>query len=59
MKLSPKLIAGLLFVFTLSVSLASCAVIGGIFKAGMAIGIIVVIIIIAIIAAIARMFRKG
>ncbi|ASU32037.1 hypothetical protein MuYL_0134 [Mucilaginibacter xinganensis] len=37
--------------------LSSCSVIGGIFKAGAAVGIISVIVVIAIIIWIASMFR--
>ncbi len=37
--------------------LSSCSVIGGIFKAGAAVGIIAVIVVIAIIIWIASMFR--
>jgi len=38
--------------------LSSCSVIGGIFKAGIAVGIIVVIVVILIIVWIFSMFRK-
>jgi hypothetical protein len=41
----------------LLLNLSSCAVIGGIFKAGAVVGIIAVIIVIAIIVWIISMFR--
>ncbi|HEY8781212.1 MAG TPA: phosphatidate cytidylyltransferase [Mucilaginibacter sp.] len=44
--------------FLLLLCLSSCAVISGIFKAGVAVGIIAVVIIIALIIWIATMFRK-
>lgn len=39
-------------------ALSSCSVIGGIFKAGAAIGIIAVVVIIAIIIWVISLFRK-
>lgn len=46
-----------ILVLTLMV-LSSCSVIGGIFKAGAAVGIIAVVIIIAIIIWVISLFRK-
>jgi hypothetical protein len=37
---------------------SGCQVIGGIFKAGVAVGVIIVIIILALIIGLAMMFRK-
>jgi hypothetical protein len=49
-----------LFLFCLTVLLFSgCSVIGGIFKAGAAVGIIAVIVVIAIIIWIISLFRGG
>jgi hypothetical protein len=45
------------FLLLLLLNLSSCAVIGGIFKAGAVVGIIAVIIVIAIIVWIISMFR--
>jgi hypothetical protein len=49
-----------LFTILLSVVLLlpGCQVIGGIFKAGMWVGIIIVVIIIALIFGIGRMFKR-
>ena len=47
------LLAGLLMLFTLG----SCSVIGGIFKAGAAVGVIAVVVIIALLIWIISMFR--
>lgn len=49
------LIAGLLL-FVLSVS--SCQVIGGIFKAGAFVGVLAVVVIIVVLLGIISMFRK-
>tara|TARA_R110000868_G_scaffold411264_1_gene702581 strand:+ start:3946 stop:4119 length:174 start_codon:yes stop_codon:yes gene_type:complete len=38
-----------LLLFTILISFSSCSVIGGIFKAGMGVGIIIVVAIVAII----------
>jgi uncharacterized membrane protein len=40
---------GMLFLLLLAASLTSCRVVGGIFKAGMWVGIIVLLIVIALI----------
>ncbi|MEP6614397.1 MAG: phosphatidate cytidylyltransferase [Mucilaginibacter sp.] len=45
------------FLIVLLMCLSSCSVIGGIFKAGAAVGIITVIVVIALIIWIASMFR--
>ncbi|MGN6178872.1 MAG: phosphatidate cytidylyltransferase [Mucilaginibacter sp.] len=47
-----------LLVFLVMVFLSSCSVITGIFKAGVAVGIIVIVIIIAILIWIISLFRK-
>ncbi|MGN6638939.1 MAG: hypothetical protein ACTHJ8_08500 [Mucilaginibacter sp.] len=39
-------------------ALSGCAVIGGIFKAGVAVGVIVIVVIIAIIIWVISLFRK-
>lgn len=51
-----KKINSLLFVFIV-LSLSSCQVIGGIFKAGFAVGIIAVLVVVLIIVWIASAFR--
>jgi hypothetical protein len=51
-----QIIPGLLLLMVLSVS--SCAVVGGIFKAGAAVGIIAVVVVIVIILGLLSMFRK-
>lgn len=53
-----KFIAAAGLVMSLSVLLPACAVIGGIFKLGAAVGVIVVLIALAIIFWIMRMFRR-
>jgi hypothetical protein len=45
--------------FMAIVAMSSCSVIGGIFKAGAAVGVIAVIVVIAIIFWIISMFRGG
>jgi hypothetical protein len=47
-----------LSIVLLLLCLSSCAVIGGIFKAGAAVGIISVIVVIAIIIWVISLFRK-
>jgi hypothetical protein len=49
-----SLLLSLLVLFCLS----SCSVIGGIFKAGFAVGIIAIVVVIGLIIWIASMFRK-
>ncbi|MFA6151127.1 MAG: phosphatidate cytidylyltransferase [Chitinophagaceae bacterium] len=54
-----KLIVSVLLLIMLSVSLTSCEIIGGIFKAGVGVGIFIVVAIIAVIAlVIGRAGRK-
>jgi uncharacterized membrane protein YtjA (UPF0391 family) len=48
----------LLFLLTAIIAMSGCSVIGGIFKAGAAVGIIAVIVVIGIIIWIISMFRK-
>ncbi|MEP7219826.1 MAG: hypothetical protein ABI876_12970 [Bacteroidota bacterium] len=43
---------------TISLSMAGCDVIGGIFKTGMWLGVILVVVLIGVVALIARMFKK-
>lgn len=51
--------AGLIsFLLILSTTMAGCAVIGDIFKAGAVVGIIVVVVIIGVIMLVMSMFRK-
>jgi hypothetical protein len=42
----------------LSLLFSGCTIIGGLFKAGLVMGIITVLLIVAVIAFIARMFKK-
>jgi hypothetical protein len=51
-----KFILPLLLLFII-LNLSSCAVIGGIFKAGAVVGIIAVVVVIAIVVWIISMFR--
>ena len=51
-------LAFVLAIVMVSTSMAGCDVIGGIFKAGLWVGVIIVVVIVAIIAGIARMMRK-
>ncbi len=54
-----KLIVPVLLLILLSVSLTSCEIIGGIFKAGVGVGVFIVVAIIAVIAlVIGRAGRK-
>ena len=49
----------LLFCLTILINFSSCAVVGGIFKAGMGVGIFIVIVVIAlIIFLVSRMGNK-
>ena len=43
---------------TVTTSLAGCGMIGGIFKAGLWVGVIMVVLVVAVIAGIMRMMRK-
>jgi uncharacterized membrane protein YiaA len=43
---------------TISLSMAGCDIIGGIFKAGIWTGLILVVVLVGIVALIARMFKK-
>jgi hypothetical protein len=47
-----------LAIVLVATSMAGCDVIGGIFKAGIWVGVIIVAVIVAVIAGIARMMRK-
>jgi uncharacterized membrane protein len=49
----------LLFMAMVIMTMSSCAIIGGIFKAGAIVGIIAVIVVIAIIIWIISLFRGG
>jgi len=49
----------LLLIAMVVMSMSSCAVIGGIFKAGAVVGIIAVVVVIAIIIWIISLFRGG
>ncbi|MDB5036334.1 MAG: hypothetical protein JWQ98_3575 [Chlorobi bacterium] len=43
---------------TISLSMAGCDVIGGIFKAGIWTGLILIVVLVGVVALIARMFKK-
>ncbi|MHB8207929.1 hypothetical protein [Mucilaginibacter sp.] len=52
-------ILNLLLIAVVMMTMSSCAVIGGIFKAGAVVGIISVVVVIAIIIWIISLFRGG
>jgi hypothetical protein len=44
-----SLLARLLFLLTLAVTVSGCEIVGGIFKAGMWVGVIMVVLVVALI----------
>ncbi|NCD68955.1 hypothetical protein [Mucilaginibacter agri] len=56
MKRLPILLFAIMFSFTM-MFLGSCAVVGGIFKAGAAVGVIAVVVVILIIVWLISLFR--
>jgi len=44
-----KLVSQLLFIVLFAVTLSACAVVGGVFKAGMAVGIFAVVVVVVLL----------